>query len=322
MEQNVLLDVESMESPVQANLEVVSPPESVATPSKSSPILTWAPLAWISALMLVSFYPMLERLVNQWMNDDDMGHGFFVPAVAAYIAWQRKDEILSAEWSRNYLGLAIVLYASFQYILGTLAAELFLTRTAIVFSIAGAVLFAGGKPLMKILGFPIFLLFFMVPLPAVIYNQITFPLQLFASGVAEKSLLLLGIPVLRDGNILELAEHKLSVVEACSGIRSLLSLTFLSLVYGFFFESKGWLRAVLLFATIPIAIAANAFRVSMTGVLYEYKSEWAEGFFHTAEGWVIFMFALSMLLTFHRFAIWFYEGIQNARTQAAQQPTA
>jgi len=134
--------------------------------------------------------------------------------------------------------------------------------------------------------------------------------------------LLLGIPVLRDGNILELAEHKLSVVEACSGIRSLLSLTFLSLVYGFFFESKGWLRAVLLFATIPIAIAANAFRVSMTGVLYEYKSEWAEGFFHTAEGWVIFMFALSMLLTFHRFAIWFYEGIQNARTQAAQQPTA
>jgi exosortase len=311
-----------MESPVQANLEQVSPPVSVPTPSKNSPLLTWAPLAWISALMLASFYPMLERLVNQWMNDDDMGHGFFVPAVAAYIAWQRKDEILSAQWSRNYLGLVVMIYGSAQYILGTLAAELFLTRTAIVFSIGGAVLFAGGKQLLKVLAFPVFLLFFMVPLPAVIYNQITFPLQLFASGVAEKSLLLLGIPVLRDGNILELAEHKLSVVEACSGIRSLLSLTFLSLVYGFFFESKGWLRTLLLFATIPIAIAANAFRVSMTGVLYEYKSEWAEGFFHTAEGWVIFMFALSMLLAFHRFAIWFYQGIQNARTQAAQQPTA
>jgi len=88
VDQNVLLDVESMESPVQANLEEVSPPASVATPCKSSPILTWAPLAWISALMLVSFYPMLERLVNQRMNDDDMGQGFFVPAVAAYIAWQ------------------------------------------------------------------------------------------------------------------------------------------------------------------------------------------------------------------------------------------
>jgi exosortase len=162
----------------------------------------------------------------------------------------------------------------------------------------------------------------MVPIPAVIYNQITFPLQMFASAVAEKTLLLLGIPVLRDGNILELAEHKLSVVEACSGIRSLLSLTFLSLVYGFFFESRSWMRAILLFATVPIAIAANAFRVSMTGVLYEYKSEWAEGFFHTAEGWVIFMVALSMLLLFHRFANWFYQGIQNARSQARPEANA
>ncbi len=272
--------------------------------------------------MLVSFYPMLERLVQQWMNDDDMGHGFFVPVVAAYIAWQRKDEILEIEMERNYWGVALMIYAAVQYVLGTIAAELFLTRTAIVFSIAGAVLFAGGMRLLKKVGFPIFLLFFMVPIPAVIYNQITFPLQMFASGVAEKTLLLLGIPVLRDGNILELAEHKLSVVEACSGIRSLLSLTFLSLVYGFFFESRGWMRAILLFATVPIAIAANAFRVSMTGVLYEYKSEWAEGFFHTAEGWVIFMVALSMLLLFHRFANWFYQGILNAKSQARPEANA
>jgi exosortase len=206
--------------------------------------------------------------------------------------------------------------------LGTIAAENFLSRTAIVFWIGGAVLFSGGRELLKICGFPIFLLFFMVPIPAVIYNQITFPLQLFASSVAETTLLLLGIPVLRDGNILELAEHKLSVVEACSGIRSLLSLTFLSLVYGFFFESRGWLRTLLLLATVPIAIAANAFRVSMTGVLYEYKSEWAEGFFHTAEGWVIFMFALAMLLGFHRFAIWFSKGVKNARDHARQQGAA
>ncbi len=286
---------------------------------KSTPLSSWAPLAWISGVMLVSFYPMLERLVQQWMNDDDMGHGFFVPVVAAYIAWQRKDEILEIEMKRNYWGLVVMLYAAVQYVLGTIAAELFLTRTAIVFSIAGAVLFTGGFQLLKKVGFPIFLLGFMVPIPAVIYNQITFPLQMFASGVAEKTLLLLGIPVLRDGNILELAEHKLSVVEACSGIRSLLSLTFLSLVYGFFFESRGWMRAMLLFATVPIAIAANAFRVSMTGVLYEYKSEWAEGFFHTAEGWVIFMIALSLLLMFHRFANWFFQGIQNARSQTRSE---
>jgi len=307
-----------MESPSQINSEA---PVSLADapPSVNPPLSFWAPIAWVAGLMLVSFYPMLERLVNQWMNDDDMGHGFFVPVVAAYIAWQRKDDILAVELKRNYLGIALMIYAAAQYVLGTVAAELFLTRTAIVFSIAGAVLFAGGKQLLKVLGFPIFLLFFMVPIPAVIYNQITFPLQMFASSVAEKTLLLLGIPVLRDGNILELAEHKLSVVEACSGIRSLLSLTFLSLVYGFFFDSRGWMRGVLLLATVPIAIAANAFRVSMTGVLYEYKSEWAEGFFHTAEGWVIFMVALSMLLAFHRFANWFIQGIENARSQIKQQ---
>jgi exosortase len=311
-----------MESPVQLKVDDTTPPPAVPPTPANPPWSFWVPLAWIAGLMLVSFYPMLERLVHQWMNDDDMGHGFFVPIVAAYIAWQRKDEILAVEKSRNYLGLLIMIYGAIQYVLGTIAAELFLTRTAIVFSIAGATLFAGGTRLLKLTGFPIFLLFFMVPIPAVIYNQITFPLQLFASEVAEKVLLLLGIPVLRDGNVLELAEHKLSVVEACSGIRSLLSLTFLSLVYGFFFESKVWLRTMLLFATVPIAIAANAFRVSMTGVLYEYKSEWAEGFFHTAEGWVIFMFALSMLLAFHRFAIWFDQGIKNARAQASQQPVA
>lgn len=307
-----------MESPVQVSAED-SQPSAVAETRSEASLSFWAPLAWVAGLMVLSFYPMLERLVSQWMYDDDMGHGFFVPAVAAYIAWQRKDDLLSAVKSRSYLGLVIMVYAMAQYILGTIAAENFLTRTAIIFSIFGATLFSCGPAVIRIAAFPIFLLFFMVPIPAVIYNQITFPLQLFASSVAEKTLLLLGIPVLRDGNILELAEHKLSVVEACSGIRSLLSLTFLSLVYGFFFEHRTWMRATLLFATIPIAIAANAFRVSMTGILYEYKSEWAEGFFHTAEGWVIFMIALSMLLAFHRFTIWFYQGVKNARAQAAQQ---
>ncbi len=266
--------------------------------------------------MLVSFYPMLTRLVSQWMNDDDMSHGFFVPIVALCIAWLRKDEILATPLHRNYWGLAVMFYGGVQYILGTVAAELFLMRTSIIITLTGMVFFVGGRQLLRLLAFPLFLLCFMVPIPSVIYTQITFPLQIFASVVAEKVLLLLGIPVLRDGNVLELSEHKLSVVEACSGIRSLLSLTFLSLVYGFFFDDRNWMRALLLVATIPIAIAANAFRVSVTGILYEYKSEWAEGFFHTAEGWVIFMVALGLLLAFHRFANWFYQGVQHARAQA------
>jgi exosortase len=140
----------------------------------------------------------------------------------------------------------------------------------------------------------------MIPIPAIIYNNITFPLQITASRFAEHALTLLAVPVLREGNVLVLPEQELSVVEACSGIRSLLSLTFLSLIYGYFFERRMWLRVVLFFATIPIAIIANASRVTLTGILTEIKPELAEGFFHTASGWVIFMVALAILVFTHQ----------------------
>ena len=153
-----------------------------------------------------------------------MGHGFFVPVIAAYIAWQKRDELLGREAKPNYLGLVIVIFAAIQMYIGTLGAELFLARTAFVEAVVGMVLVLGGTYALRVMAFPLLLLCFMVPLPAVIYNQITFPLQIFASQVAAFVLELVGIPVLRDGNVLELPSQKLNVVEACSGIRSLLSL--------------------------------------------------------------------------------------------------
>ena len=192
-----------------------------------------------------------------------------------------------------------MLWAVFQMSLGILGAELFLQRSAFVGSVWGAVLFLGGWPYVRMLALPLLMLPLMVPIPAVIYNQITFPLQLFASSVAENVLSLIGIPVLRDGNVLELAEQKLSVVEACSGIRSLLSLTFLSLVYGYFSEEKLWIRWAIFLASIPIAVAANAFRVSATGILSEYNPDLAKGFFHTLEGGVSFGFAFALMILFH-----------------------
>jgi exosortase len=180
-----------------------------------------------------------------------------------------------------------------------LGAELFLQRTAFLISLVGMLLVMGGTTLVRKLTFPLVLLLFMIPIPGVIYNEITFPLQLFASQVAESVLSLLGIPVLRDGNILELANQKLSVAEACSGIRSLLSLSFLSLVYAYFFDSKVWMRWALLIGTVPIAILANAGRVTITGILAERNPELAEGLFHEMEGWVIFMIAMVMLAILH-----------------------
>jgi exosortase len=258
-------------------------------------------MAWFGLILFVWYAPVLFPLVAQWYDDADMGHGFFVPVIAGYIVWQERKELLAVSYQPSWWGLPIVLYGGLQLTIATLGAELFLARTAFVITLIGVVCTLGGTALVRRLAFPLFLLFFMVPIPAVIYYQITFPLQMLASRLAEMSLPVLGVPVIRDGNILTLpGDHRLSVVEACSGIRSLLTLTFLSLVYGYFFEKRKWLRALLFFSTVPIAIVANASRVTATGILTEVNPDLAEGLFHTAEGWLIFMVAGVILVLFHQ----------------------
>lgn len=279
----------------QAN---AAPNLTSATEERRSLEAAIPPALWICALLALAYWPTLRALVHDWIHNEDMGHGFFVPLVALYVGWQMRGQLtLPAPPSR--MGLLVMVYAALQLYVATLGAELFLARTALVFSIFGVVLYLFGAANFRKLIFPLMLLFFMVPLPAIIYNQITFPLQLFASQVAENVLTLLGIPVLREGNVLELPSQRLSVVEACSGIRSLLSLSFLSLVYGYFFDSRRWMKIALLIATVPIAVLANSARVTITGILSEQNPELARGFFHTAEGWIIFVVALAMLLAAH-----------------------
>ena len=287
-------------------------------PSRTlAPPLPWKILATVAALLLICYAPVVKALVMQWDDDPDMGHGFFVPAIAAYIAWQLRDQLASVPAETNLWGLVVVVWGGFQLYIATLGAELFLARTAIVFSIIGVVLLLGGTKITRILAFPLFLLFFMVPIPAVIYNQLTFPLQLIASEVAENAISMIGIPIIREGNVLELAEQRLNVVEACSGIRSLLTLTFLSLVYGYFAEKRVWIRVALFLSTIPIAITANAGRVTMTGVIADFKPELAEGLFHEAQGWVIFMIAFALLAVVHQIFVRLDKMFTN---KAAPQP--
>ena len=290
-------------------------------PVKSRAI-SWPAVAWFSLLLIAVYFPILSKLVQQWSTDDDVSHGFFVPIVAGYIAWQRRDKLLSIEWKPAWWGIALLVWAGLQAYLGMLGAELFLQRTAFLLSLVAMLLILGGTGLVRELAFPLLLLPFMIPLPTVVYNQLTFPLQLFASAVAEKSLDVLNVPVLRDGNILELASQKLSVAEACSGIRSLLSLSFLSLVYAYFFDRKVWMRWVLLIATIPIAIIANSARVTLTGVFSEIDPSLAEGFFHEAEGWVIFLVALVMLVLVHQALSWIYRRWRPGPTMPKEQGLA
>jgi len=288
------------------------------TASAEKAQLPWTALAWFGALLIACYAPLLFGLVRQWATDEDMGHGFFVPVVSAFIIWQRREEILAVKPVPSYWGLAVVIFGGLQMMAGTLGAQIFIARTAFLVSLVGAIWFLGGTRTLKILAFPLCLLVFMFPLPAIIYARITLPLQLFASSVAETLLSWIGIPVLRDGNVLELASQKLSVVEACSGIRSLLTLSYLALVFAYFFDRKVWMRWVLLAATVPIAIAANASRVTLTGIISEYRTDLAHGFFHTLEGWVLFAVAGFLLFLFHQFVNRAYLAIQEKKQQTTE----
>ncbi|MBV8905219.1 MAG: exosortase [Acidobacteriia bacterium] len=260
----------------------------------------WTPAAWFGVLMLVCYAPVLKVLWANWNQNPDMGHGFFVPVIAGFIVWQRRDELAALKSPPSWWGLAVVVLGMAISLVATLGVEVFLGRAAMIVTLTGAVWLLFGTAVVKRVAFPLFLLLFMIPIPEIIYNRLTFPLQQVASSFAEHTLTLLSVPVLREGNILELPNQRLSVVEACSGIRSLLSLTFLSLIYAYFFEKRNAIRVLLFAATIPIAIVANGLRVTLTGVLSQIKPALAEGFFHESTGWVIFMIALVILILLHQ----------------------
>jgi exosortase len=255
---------------------------------------------WFLGLLILLYYPVLKPMVTEWANDESMGHAFFVPLVAGYAAWLNREKILAAPVKPCWPALTLVLWGFGQMLLGYLGADFFLARTAFLITIAGVIWTLAGTAVLRTLAFPLSVLIFMIRIPLFIFQQITTPLQTLASVVASQTLELIGIPVLRDGNVLQLASKRLEVVEACSGIRSLLSLTFLSVAYGHLFERRLWVKVVLFVSTVPIAIIANAGRVTLTGILTQYKPDMAEGAYHMFEGWVIFMVELVALLVVHR----------------------
>jgi len=196
----------------------------------------------------------------------------------------------------------MILLGLMMLVLGDLGAELFISRTSLLILIAGLVTFLLGWNFLRAVLFPLAFLILMIPIPAIVFNQITFPLQLLASKIASSILPALGVPVLREGNIIGLPLMQLEVAEACSGIRSLMSLTTLAIIYGYLMESNVWIRVLLAVASLPIAVATNSLRIVGTGLLVQYwDPDKAEGFFHAFSGWLIFVMSLIMLFLFHYF---------------------
>jgi exosortase len=257
------------------------------------------------ALLLVSFgllfKDVIAKLVHDWGTDDNYSHGFLIVPLALYLVWDRRAKLLAAVRRPSFLGLVVVVGSIAVLLAGLLGAELFLTRIAIIGVVIGVVLFVLGWQHLRILAFPIAFLLLMVPLPAIIFNQIAFPLQLLASRVGETALSALNIPVLREGNVIVLANMSLEVAEACSGIRSLISLLTLGIVFGYFTDPRNGMRTALALSTIPIAVAANGLRVAGTGVAAHYYGRaGAEGFFHEFSGWLVFVVAFIMLFVVQR----------------------
>lgn len=270
------------------------------TQSAAASRVSWRLVAWFGALLVLCYGPILYRMAVQWATDENMGHGFFVPVVAGYIAWRRRDALTFDPRQGNLWGLATVIFAALLSLVATLGAELFTARMSFVIALLGVILYLGGMRWVKILSFPLALLLFMIPIPTIIYAQLTLHLQILASQLGEMLITLMGIPVLRAGNTLQLPSQTLDIAEACSGIRSLLSLMFLSLVFAYFMDKKVWMRWALLAATIPIAIGANGIRVALTGLLSEIDTKLAGGMYHETEGYIVFIVALAALFLTHR----------------------
>jgi exosortase len=261
------------------------------------------------------YHHVLAKLVHDWYVDENYSHGFLIIPIALYLVWERRKKLREAARAATLGGLIIVLGSMALLLAGILGSELFLTRISILGTIAGTVLFLYGWNHLKILLLPIAFLLLMIPIPAIIFNQITFPLQLLASRFGEMALLACQIPVLREGNVINLANTSLEVAEACSGIRSLISLLTLGIVYGYFTDSRIWVRIILALGTIPIAIAANGIRVAGTGIAaHYYGPEAAQGFFHSFSGWIIFVAAFIMMFILYRVIAWI---VPERRQQAA-----
>jgi exosortase len=261
---------------------------------------TWLQAGILAALVGYVYYGTLWRLVLDWWTDPNFSHGFFVPAFSALVVWQKRGELRALPRNPSWFGLLIMAGALSILVVGVLGAEFFLSRSSFVFLLAGLVIYFLGWSAFRIVLFPWACLFLMIPIPTIIFNQIAFPLQLLASSFASSVLTIVGVPVLQEGNILQLPAMSLEVAQACSGIRSLVSLGTLSVIYGYFLEPSTFRRIVLLAAAIPIAIVANGMRVVGTGLLVHYWDPGkAEGFFHTFEGWVIFVLSLGLLFSIH-----------------------
>lgn len=263
---------------------------------------------------------VLMKLGQNWWVDENYSHGLLVPFIIGYVIWLNFDVLKkAAEGSSFFLGVLLVVSALMMLLAGTLGAELFIQRISLVLMLIGIVVYFFGTRILQLLVLPLALLLLAIPIPQIIFNKIAFPLQIYASQMSIWGIRLFQIPTIRKGNVIEILPQNatqviaLEVVEACSGIRSLMTLMTLALILAYFTRESSsekiegwtafltdtdfWRAVILMFSAIPIAIITNAGRVMTTGVLtYYYGKQATAGTAHDVAGWLVYIVALVMLL--------------------------
>jgi exosortase len=262
-------------------------------------------MAALAAILVALYWPILAGLVIQWSTDANYTHGFVVPLFSGFLVWRERARLTAVVPRGSLPGLAVLIGGIGILILGSIGSENFLMRSSLIIVLAGLVLFHLGTRVLRILFFPLAFLFFMVPLPGVVFYAVTFPLQRLAAEQAAWTLDLLGVPVLLDGNVIHLSQITLGVTEACSGIRSLISLLAGAVAWAYLMLPLGWIALAFVLSAIPITIFANAARVVATGLIGQWLGvEYASGFFHEFAGLAVYTLALAGLGGVYTLARW------------------
>ena len=259
-------------------------------------ILLWGLAIFLTALL---YHDTAAGLFIAWLSSGEDSHGLVVLGLAAWTLFDRRSEIKGLTIHRWAPGVLFLIFAMVLFLLGRISVEYYTQRVSMVVFLAGAVCFLYGKQALKTLALPLVLLLISIPLPAIIANSLTLPLKHLVTAISAQWLRVIGIPVFKSGNILELVGIRLEVVNACSGIRSIFALGILALLFSF--TLSGWVRkTILVLSVIPVAIFSNAIRITITGVLVTVRDpESALKFYHAFSGWLIFIFSFLLIFLFH-----------------------
>lgn len=243
------------------------------------------------------YFPVVQKLLQDWDQDPNYSHGYFIPVLAGFMIWMQRERLGQAFKRPSNIGLGVIVLGLIQFIVAWVGSEYFLQGTSMIVVLLGSVLYLWGWRVTLLTLVPIIYLVFMVPLPAIIWNKLSFPLALFASKISADLVSAIGLSIFREGNILTLPNITLQVADACSGLRSLTTLLALSAFVAFISDHTALKKWILFLAGVPIAIISNIIRLTATAILARhFGAPVAQGFIHEFSGWVVFVLGLVMLL--------------------------